>query len=82
MYLKDIYHIKYGKKEEGQDRNKEISEYLNKTYKFRYFNDLDENNNGINFTDCLFFRKDLFHKAYEIQNDITNYILKNDFNLR
>lgn len=82
VYLKDIYQIKYEKKEEWQDRNKEISEYLNKNYDFSYFNDLDKYDNGINFIDCFFSRKDLFIEAYKIQNDITNYILKNDFILR
>lgn len=82
IFLKEIYEIKY-ESNSLTDTNLEITKYLKSSYSSSYITDLcDDHKTVLLMTHVLVLKKDLFNHAYNIQNDITNYILKNDFRLK
>ncbi|MGE4314847.1 hypothetical protein [Acinetobacter sp.] len=78
VYLKDSYKIIYENPEQGQDRIKELVEYFEELICISYSTEI-QNDKWINHHDSHFLKKEIFIKCYNTQNEITNYILKNDF---
>ncbi|MFV5492282.1 hypothetical protein [Acinetobacter sp. ASP199] len=78
IYLKEAYRLIYEKPEQGQDRIKELADYFEEMIHISYYTDI-HNEKWIKMCDVSLFKKEIFKHCYDAQNDITNYILKNDF---
>lgn len=80
VYLKEINQI-FQEKTREEDVHQKIYNYLDKSVEIIYGNSL-VNEKFTKEVKATINKKDIFINSYNIQNDITNYILKKDFGIK